>query len=75
MSGLRGLTTREVEVLKLVACGYSDKEIAAQLVIARKTARNHVERIYAKTGVSNRARASVFAMQHGLMTDSHAAAD
>ena len=63
-----GLTTREVEVLQLVACGYSDKEIAERLVIARKTARNHVERIYAKTGVSNRARAGVFAMQHGLMT-------
>jgi len=62
------LTTREVEVLQLVACGYSDKEIAERLVIARKTARNHVERIYAKTGVSNRARAGVFAMQHGLMT-------
>ena len=42
---------------------------AKQLVISRKTARNHVEHIYTKIGVSNRARASVFAMKHGLMSD------
>ncbi|HEX3270671.1 MAG TPA: HD domain-containing phosphohydrolase [Ktedonobacterales bacterium] len=64
-----GLTTREVEVLKLVACGYSNKEIAARLAISRKTAGNHVEHIYSKIGVSNRARASLFAMHHGLMAD------
>jgi HD-GYP domain-containing protein (c-di-GMP phosphodiesterase class II) len=64
-----GLTAREVEVLKLVACGLTAKEIAAQLVISRKTARNHVERIYGKIGVSNRATAALFAMQHGLMSD------
>ena len=62
-----GLTAREVEVLRLVARGLSNKEIAEQLVISRKTAGNHVEHIYAKIGVSNRARASLFAMQHGLM--------
>jgi HD-GYP domain-containing protein (c-di-GMP phosphodiesterase class II)/DNA-binding CsgD family transcriptional regulator len=66
-----GLTAREVEVLKLIAYGHSDKEIAERLVISPKTARNHVERIYGKTGVSNRARASVFAMQHGLMTPTY----
>jgi HD-GYP domain-containing protein (c-di-GMP phosphodiesterase class II) len=64
-----GLTAREVEVLRLVACGFSTREIADALVISRKTAANHVEHIYAKTGVSNRARAGLFAMQHGLMTD------
>ena len=64
-----GLTTREVEVLKLVACGFSNKEIAARLAISRKTAGNHVEHIYMKIGVSNRARAGLFAMQYGLMTD------
>jgi HD-GYP domain-containing protein (c-di-GMP phosphodiesterase class II) len=66
-----GLTSREVEVLQLVAYGHSDKEIAERLVISRKTARNHVERIYTKTGVSNRARAGLFAMQHGLMTTAY----
>ena len=66
-----GLTAREVEVLRLVARGCSIKEIAEQLVIARKTASNHVEHIYTKIGVSNRARASLFAIQHGLMLDEY----
>ena len=47
--------------------GLSNKEIAEQLVISRKTAGSHVEHIYAKIGVSNRARASLFAMKHGLI--------
>ena len=63
-----GLTTREVEVLRLLVRGLSNKEIAARLVISPRTAGNHVEHIYAKIGVSNRARASLFAMKHGLMT-------
>jgi HD-GYP domain-containing protein (c-di-GMP phosphodiesterase class II) len=61
-----GLTPREVEVLRLVARGASNKEIAAKLVISEKTARNHVERIYAKIGVSNRIGASMYALDHGL---------
>jgi HD-GYP domain-containing protein (c-di-GMP phosphodiesterase class II) len=63
-----GLTSREVEVLSLLVRGLSNKEIAEQLVISRKTAGSHVEHIYAKIGVSNRARASLFAMKHGLMS-------
>jgi DNA-binding NarL/FixJ family response regulator len=63
-----GLTSREVEVLRLLVRGLSNKEIAEQLVISRKTAGSHVEHIYRKIGVSNRARASLFAMKHGLMT-------
>ena len=62
-----GLTAREVEVLRLVAQGLSHKQIAERLVISRKTASNHVERIYAKIGVNNRAMAGLFAMKHGLM--------
>jgi DNA-binding CsgD family transcriptional regulator len=65
-----GLTPREVEVLRLLARGLSNKEIAELLVISRKTAGSHVEHIYAKIGASNRARASLFAMKHGLMLDS-----
>ncbi|MGZ4205503.1 MAG: HD domain-containing phosphohydrolase [Actinomycetota bacterium] len=64
-----GLTAREVEVLRLAARGLSVKEIAHRLTISQKTASNHVEHIYAKIGVSNRARASLFAVQHGLITD------
>jgi DNA-binding CsgD family transcriptional regulator len=63
-----GLTSREVEVLRLLARGVPNREIAERLVISRKTANNHVEHIYAKIGVSNRARASLFAVTHGLMT-------
>ena len=62
-----GLTSREVEVLRLMVRGLSNREIAEQLVISRKTAGSHVEHIYRKIGVSNRARASLFAMKHGLM--------
>ena len=61
-----GLTPRELEVLTLVARGASNREIARQLVISEKTARNHVERIYAKVGVSNRIGASMYALDHGL---------
>jgi HD-GYP domain-containing protein (c-di-GMP phosphodiesterase class II) len=62
-----GLTAREVEVLRLLAVGLSGNQIAARLVISPKTARNHVEHIYAKTGLSSRAQASLFAVQHGLL--------
>jgi len=70
-----GLTSREVQVLQLAARGFSNKEIAERLVISRKTAGNHVEHIYAKIGVSNRARASLFAVQHGLISDQQPGAD
>jgi HD-GYP domain-containing protein (c-di-GMP phosphodiesterase class II) len=65
-----GLTSREVEVLRLLARGLSNKQIAEHLVISRKTASHHVEHIYAKTGTTNRALASLFAANHGLVGDS-----
>jgi HD-GYP domain-containing protein (c-di-GMP phosphodiesterase class II) len=68
-SSLAGLTQREVEVLRLVARGLSTREIADRLVISPKTAANHIEHIYIKIGVSNRARAALFAMRHGLMSE------
>jgi DNA-binding CsgD family transcriptional regulator len=61
-----GLSAREVEVLRLVAQGRSNREIAAELFIAEKTARNHVERVYAKLGVNNRTQASLAAIDRGL---------
>ena len=67
--GPAGLTAREIEVLQLLARGRSNKEIARQLVIAHKTAGNHVEHIYAKIGAVNRAGASLFAVQHGLLPE------
>lgn len=62
-----GLTPREVDVLRMVARGASNKEIAAALVISEKTARNHVERTYVKIGASNRIGASMYALRHGLV--------
>ena len=69
-----GLTPREVEVLGLLARGHSNKAIARLLVLAPKTVSNHVEHIYAKIGISTRAAAAVFAMQHGLVGSFEAAA-
>jgi HD-GYP domain-containing protein (c-di-GMP phosphodiesterase class II) len=69
--GPAGLTAREVDVLRLLARGMSSKEIASQLVISPKTARNHIEHIYVKIGASSRATASLFAMQHGLLSDEY----
>ena len=67
--GPGGLTSREVDVLRLVSRGLSSKEIASQLVISPKTVRNHIEHIYVKIGVANRAAASLFAIQYGLLSD------
>jgi DNA-binding NarL/FixJ family response regulator len=73
--GPAGLTAREVEVLKLLARGLSTKEIASRLVITPKTAGNHIEHIYAKIDATSRAKASLFAMQHGLLPEEEFAAD
>jgi HD-GYP domain-containing protein (c-di-GMP phosphodiesterase class II) len=67
--GPAGLTPREVEVLRLVARGLSNKEIAERLVISPKTVGNHVEHIYGKIGASTRAGAGLFAMRHGLLPE------
>ena len=56
-------------MLILLAQGMSNKQIAARLVITPKTAGNHVEHIYAKTGSSGRAAAALFAVRHGLLPE------
>ena len=73
--GPAGLTQREIEVLRLLARGLSNKGIAEQLVISPKTAANHIEHIYTKIDASTRARASLFAMQHGLLPEEEFATD
>jgi HD-GYP domain-containing protein (c-di-GMP phosphodiesterase class II) len=62
-----GLTSREVEVLGLLARGYSNKQIAQRLVITPKTVSNHLQHIYLKIDVSSRASATHFAIQRGLV--------
>ena len=63
---LRDLTTREYEVLELVAAGLSNTQIAERLCLEPKTVRNHITHIYAKMGVNNRAQALIFAREAGL---------
>jgi HD-GYP domain-containing protein (c-di-GMP phosphodiesterase class II) len=62
-----GLSEREVEVLRLLARGETIKRIAARLVISEKTVDSHVQHIYNKIGVSTRAGATLFAMEHQLL--------
>ena len=49
-----GLSSREAQIMSLIAAGHSNGQIAAQLVLAEKTVKNHVNRIYAKLGVGSR---------------------
>jgi HD-GYP domain-containing protein (c-di-GMP phosphodiesterase class II) len=62
-----GLTQRQVEVLRLVAVGLSNREIARRLVISPRTAEHHVQDIYLRIGATSRAAAALFAMEHGLI--------
>ncbi len=62
-----GLSDREVEVLRLVAGGLSNKAIARRLSISPRTAEHHVQHIYTKIGASTRASATLFAMEQGLL--------
>ena len=62
-----GLSDREVEVLRLVARGLSNRAIAGSLYISPRTAEHHVQHIYTKIGASTRAAAALFAMEHGLL--------
>jgi HD-GYP domain-containing protein (c-di-GMP phosphodiesterase class II) len=62
-----GLTEREVQVLRLIARGSSNREAATELAISPKTVGHHVQHVYSKIGVSTRAGAAVFAMENKLL--------
>ena len=62
-----GLTERELEVLKLVGQGASNRDIAASLFISEKTAKNHLTHIFEKLGVSDRTQAALYAVRAGLV--------
>lgn len=64
-----GLSARQVDVLRLVAAGLSNGQIAQRLVITRRTAEHHVQDVYARIGCHTRAGAALFAMQHGLLAE------
>jgi ATP/maltotriose-dependent transcriptional regulator MalT len=67
--GILGLTAREVEVLRLVAAGHSNRDIAAELFISAKTASVHVSNILAKLNAASRTEAAAIAHQAGLTAD------
>jgi ATP/maltotriose-dependent transcriptional regulator MalT len=65
--GAHGLSERELEVLRLIAAGKSNREIAATLVISEHTVARHLQNIYRKLGISSRSAATAFAFEHALV--------
>jgi DNA-binding NarL/FixJ family response regulator len=65
--GPGGLSRREVDVLGLAARGLTTRQIADRLVISTKTADHHIQHIYGKIGVSTRAAAALWAMEHAVV--------
>ncbi|GHO66749.1 hypothetical protein KSC_056410 [Ktedonobacter sp. SOSP1-52] len=64
---LAGLTTREIEVLRLLATGMTSAQIAEKLVISILTVNTHVRSIYSKLGVTSRSAATRYALEHKLL--------
>ena len=62
-----GLTNREIEILKLLASGMANKQIAYRLKISEKTVRNHVSNMYEKLGIYDRSQAVLYAVKKGLV--------
>ena len=66
MASFLDLSQREVEILRLVLAGQTNKAIAAELWITQKTVEFHLDHIYTKIGVRTRLMAGIWALQHGI---------
>jgi len=66
-SAISDLSERETEIIRLIARGLSNKEIASQLSVSEKTIKNHISRIFAKLGITARTQAAIHAMKAGLV--------
>ncbi|MGH2497461.1 MAG: response regulator transcription factor [Ktedonobacteraceae bacterium] len=66
---VRALTAREIEIVRYVAAGMSNKEIASKLIYSEKTVKNYLSIIFQKLGIRDRTQAAIFAFRHGLIPD------
>lgn len=66
MANLQDLTARELEIVQLVLAGKTNKEIASEVFISKKTVEFHLYNIYEKTGLRTRLRVGLWALQQGL---------
>ncbi len=66
MASVSNLTRRELQVLQLLLLGFTNKAIAAEILVSEKTVEFHLDHIYTKIGVRTRLMAGVWAMQHGV---------
>jgi DNA-binding CsgD family transcriptional regulator len=69
MAGLSDLTPRELEILQLVIAGKTNKEIAREIFISKKTVEFHLDHIYAKIGTRTRILAGIWGVQQGLQPE------
>jgi DNA-binding NarL/FixJ family response regulator len=65
---LSDLTTRELQILKLVLLGYTNKAIASEFCISEKTVEFHLDNVYTKVGVRTRTLVVIWAIQQGILT-------
>lgn len=69
MASLQDLTPRELEVLQLILSGKSNKEIAREVFISKKTVEFHLDNIYSKIGTRSRLAAGLWAIRQGLLPE------
>lgn len=68
MNSLARLTPRELEILRLLLAGHTNKAIAARIYVSEKTVEFHLDNLYTKIGVRTRMLAGIWALQHGVET-------